>query len=109
MGMGEFERSMWGVTHLQHSCQMHLPGLSSKTGQKRGFYGKCGSFPQGSGAVLAGDVEPGPSLCSGSGDEESRANSLLWKEVEIKQIHVYPVPSIGFVLSQLKNMSEWGF
>lgn len=37
------------------------------------------------------------------------ANSLLWKEVEIKQIHVYPVPSIGFTLSQLKNMSRGGF
>lgn len=57
-----------------------LAGLSSKTGQNRGFYGRCGSFPQGSGAVLAGDVEPGPSLCSESGDEENGANSLLWKE-----------------------------
>lgn len=87
MRMGEFEPSMWqsikpqrGVIHLPHSCQMHLPGLSSKTGQNRGFYGRCGSFPQGSGAVLAGDVEPGPSLCSESGDEENGANSLLWKE-----------------------------
>lgn len=52
--------------------------------------------------MLAGDVELGPSLCSEPGDGESGANSLLWKEAEIKQIHVYPVPSISFVLSQLK-------
>lgn len=111
MGMGEFEPHpkhktpevlQRGITHLAHSCQMHLAGLSSKTRQKRGFYGKFGSFPQGPGAVLAGDVEPGPFLCSETGDEEGGANSLLWKEVEIKQIHIHLVPSIGFALSQLK-------
>lgn len=91
MGVGEFEPPLWqsikpqsGVTHLPHSCLMHLPGLSRKIDQKRGFYGRCGSFPQGSGAVLARDVELGPSLCSETGDEKSGANSLLWKEVEIK-------------------------
>lgn len=72
------------VTRLPRSCQMHFPGLSSKTGQKRGCYGRCGSFPNGSGAVLAGDVGLGPSLHSETQDEESAANSLLWEEVEIK-------------------------
>lgn len=66
MGVEEFEPSLVakhktpevpseGVTHLPCSCQMHFPGLSSKTGQKRGFYGRCGSSPHGSGAVLAED------------------------------------------------------
>lgn len=59
--------------------------------------------------MLAGDVEPGPSLRSETGDEESGANSLLQKEAEIKQIHVYPVPSIGFILSQLKICLERAF
>lgn len=40
---------------------------------------------------------------------KSGANSLLWKEVEIKQIHVYSVPSTGFVLSQLKIHLEGAF
>lgn len=120
-GMGEFEPALVakqkipevpqteGCYPLPRSCQMHFLGLSSKTGQKRGFYGRCGSFPHGSGAVLAGDAELGPSLCSETGDEESGANSLLWKEVEIKQIHVYSVPSTGFVLSQLKIRLEGAF
>lgn len=48
MGVGEFEPSLVakhktpevpqrGVTCLPHSCQMHLPGLSSKMGQKEAF------------------------------------------------------------------------
>lgn len=56
--------------------------------------------------MLAGDVGPDPSLHSETGDEESAANSLLWEEVEIKQICVWPVPSIGFVLSQLEICLE---
>lgn len=51
----------------------------------------------------------GHSLCSETGDEESGANSLLWKEAEIKQIHVYPMPSISFVLSQLKIYLDGAF
>lgn len=116
MGVGEFEPSLVakhktpeGITLLPHSCLRHLPGPSNKTGQKRGFCGRCGSFPQGPGAVQAGNVGPGSSLCSETGDEESRANSLLWKEAEIKQIHVYPVPSIGFILSQLKICLDGAF
>lgn len=84
MGVGEFEPSLVakhktpeGITLLLLSCLRHLPGLSSKTGQKRSFCGRCGSFPQGSGAVLARNVGPGSSFCSETGDEESRANSLL--------------------------------
>lgn len=37
------------------------------------------------------------------------ANSLLWKEVEIKQTDVYPMPSIGFILSQLIICLEGAF
>lgn len=44
MRMGEFEPSMWqsikpqrGVTHLPHSCQMHLLGSAAKQARTGAF------------------------------------------------------------------------
>lgn len=42
------------------------------------------------------------SLWSETGEEESGRQFALWKEAEIKQTYVYPMPSISFILSQLK-------
>lgn len=48
-------------------------------------------------------------LWSETGGEESGCQFALWKEAEIKQIYVYPMPSISFILSQLKIHLEGAF
>lgn len=71
-------------------ARLHFLGLRSKISQKR-------------------DLCKAESLQVETGEKGSGCQFTLWKEGEIKQVHVYSMPSISFILNQLKIWLEGAF